>query len=144
MRNTIIISVVLALLILAGLVYLVIAAPKINLPRISPTPTPTTTPTIAATPTATATPTPTSTEDQFKVSIANFTFNPATLTVPVGAEVNFKNNDKVDHTITSTTGQFDSGTLQSGDVFTYTYNNAGTYDYFCKIHPNERGSVVVK
>jgi plastocyanin len=52
----------------------------------------------------------------------------------------------VAHTVTSTASplRFDSRTLRAGDTFSFTFKAAGTYDYFCKAHPNMTGRVVVR
>jgi plastocyanin len=53
------------------------------------------------------------------------------------------NQDGVDHTVTSTGGLFDSGNLESGDDFEYRFDTAGTFPYFCTLHPSMTGEVVV-
>jgi plastocyanin len=70
-------------------------------------------------------------------------FQPATFTVKVGATVTWYNADASTHTATSTTSVFDSGNLGSGAIYKYTFTKAGTYDYYCVIHPNMKGTVVV-
>jgi len=77
------------------------------------------------------------------VSIQNFAFSPATITVPVGTTVTWTNKDSVAHTVTSRNGTFDSGTLHQGDTFQFTFNSPGTYDYYCTIHPSMTGRVIV-
>jgi plastocyanin len=77
------------------------------------------------------------------------TFSPAVRTVNVGTTVKWTNNDNVAHTITSGTpgspsGLFDSGNLNSNGVFTFTFNQAGTYKYYCKIHTMMTGTVIVQ
>jgi amicyanin len=81
-----------------------------------------------------------------KVSIVDFVFEPEELVVPAGATVTWVNADDVPHTVTSTASppRFDSKTLRASDTFSYTFDSAGTYDYFCKVHPNMTGKVVVK
>jgi YVTN family beta-propeller protein len=78
------------------------------------------------------------------VSIANFAFSPATLTVPAGQSVTFTNNDSVAHTSTATNGSWDSGEIQPGASFTVTLQQPGTYTYRCSIHPFMQGTVVVQ
>ena len=78
------------------------------------------------------------------VRIANFTFAPKTLTVPVGASVTWSNDDDVPHTIVATDGSFRSKPLDTGDKFTVTFATAGEHAYFCSIHPMMTGKVVVK
>jgi plastocyanin len=79
------------------------------------------------------------------VTIGNFTFGPATLTVAPGTTVTWTNGDDIPHTVVSddkTT--FKSKVLDSGDSFSFTFEKAGTYPYFCSIHPHMTGKVVVK
>jgi plastocyanin len=80
------------------------------------------------------------------VTISNYSFHPATLTVKVGATVTWANKDGDVHTIKSTDGPevFGSPALDSGDQFKYTFRHAGTYHYICSVHPYMRGMVVVR
>jgi len=78
-----------------------------------------------------------------RVSIANFDFSPGRLTIPAGTTVVWRNNDSVVHTVTSTTGDFDSGNLAFGETFQFTFNTPGSFNYFCEIHPSMRGQIVV-
>ncbi len=78
------------------------------------------------------------------VTIQNFAFNPITTTISTGQTVTWTNMDSVPHTITSTTGVFSSGPISPGKTFSYTFNNAGTYEYSCTIHPTmQHGKVTV-
>ncbi len=77
------------------------------------------------------------------VTIKNFVFEPAELTVAAGTAVIWKNNDNVAHLLVST-GLFESKALNSGDEFTFTFNTPGEYDYYCNIHPSMKGKVIVK
>jgi plastocyanin len=79
-----------------------------------------------------------------KVDIDNFTFNPGTITVRVGTTVEWENNDDIPHSIVeSTTGKFHSAALDTDDKFSFTFTQAGTFDYFCGLHPHMVGKVVV-
>ena len=78
------------------------------------------------------------------VSIANFSFQPATLTVPVGTTVTWTNNDSAGHTVTADDGSFSSDTLGSGATFSQTFATAGTFAYHCKIHPSMTATVTVR
>lgn len=80
---------------------------------------------------------------QVAVSIANFAYDPTPLTVNVGDTVTWTNNDGVQHTVTSTDGSIQSGTLQPGQSFSYTFTAPGTFDYHCEFHANMSGQVVV-
>jgi plastocyanin len=79
------------------------------------------------------------------VTIQNFAFHPATLTVKTGTKVTFTNEDSTIHTATSSPGSsFDSGNLNKGQSFTFTFTKAGTYSYICSIHQNMKGTVTVQ
>jgi plastocyanin len=78
------------------------------------------------------------------VNIDNFVFGPQTLTVPVGATVVWTNKDDIPHTAVSTDGMFKSKVMDTDEKFSYTFIKAGTYPYFCSIHPKMTGMVVVK
>jgi amicyanin len=81
-----------------------------------------------------------------KVSIADFVFEPKELAVPVGTTVTWVNTDDVPHTVTSTASPplVNSRILDTDDKFSFEFKAAGTYEYFCKLHPYMTGRVVVK
>jgi amicyanin len=79
---------------------------------------------------------------QAKVSIANFAFEPATLTVKAGTTVVWTNNDVVAHTV-SFTDAANSPVLNHGDTFSRLFTAPGTFSYICSIHPFMHGTVVV-
>ncbi|MCH8986122.1 MAG: cupredoxin domain-containing protein, partial [Acidobacteria bacterium] len=115
------------------------------------TPTPTAAPTATAAPT-TAAPSTTaaSTTEQpastgsAAVSIVNFSFNDQVTTVSVGDTVTFTNNEVgIAHTTTATEGLWNSGLLASGDTFDITFTEAGTFNFFCSIHPSMTGTITV-
>ena len=78
------------------------------------------------------------------VNIDNFVFGPQTITVPVGATVTWTNKDDIPHTSVSTEGVFKSKVLDTDEKFSYTFTKAGTYPYYCAIHPKMTGKVVVQ
>lgn len=78
------------------------------------------------------------------VKIDNFSFSPQVLTVAPGTKVTWVNNDDIPHTVVSTTDVFKSKALDTDDKFSFTFDKAGSYDYFCSIHPKMTGKVVVK
>ena len=78
------------------------------------------------------------------VKIDNFVFGPQTVTIPVGATVTWTNKDDIPHTAVSTDGVFKSKAMDTDDNFSYTFTKAGTYSYYCSIHPKMTGKVVVK
>lgn len=77
------------------------------------------------------------------VSITNFAFAPASLTVPVGTTVTWTNKDEEPHTVSADDGSFRSQGLGTGSTFTFTFTKAGTFAYICTIHPFMHGTVVV-
>lgn len=79
-----------------------------------------------------------------EVTIKDFAFAPATLTVAVGDTVTWTNNDSAIHTVTADDGSFDSGDLAQGDTFTQTFDTAGTFAYHCAMHPSMVAEIVVK
>lgn len=81
----------------------------------------------------------------YDVHIHNFHFEPATLTVPAGAQVTWTNQDEEPHIVVSTGNQFPSSpALDTGDHYRATFAKPGTYTYFCTIHPQMVGTIVVK
>jgi plastocyanin len=80
-----------------------------------------------------------------EVLIDNFSFSPKTFTVPAGATVTWTNHDNVPHVVTSADDQFKkSPVLKTGQRFANTFPTAGTYSYFCSIHPRMTGKIIVK
>jgi plastocyanin len=77
------------------------------------------------------------------VSIQDFFFSPANVSVPAGTTVTWVNEGNVPHTVTSDDGQFDSGVLMPGDSYTVMFKGQGTITYHCAIHPSMTGSVSV-
>src|SRR5437016_1763795 len=79
-----------------------------------------------------------------EVRVDNFSFGPGTLAVAVGTTVTWTNRDDIPHTIVSTEKVFKSKVLDTDEKFSFTFSKAGTYPYFCSIHPKMTGSVVVQ
>ena len=77
--------------------------------------------------------------------IQNYKFSPAALTVAVGDTVKWTNMDTAPHTVTVTSGpvKFNSGNLAKGESFSYTFTKAGTYAYYCAVHPDMTAKVTV-
>ena len=81
------------------------------------------------------------------VSMKDIKYIPETLEVSAGQTVTWTNDDAIAHTVTKTGGpgpQFDSGTVPGGGRFEQKFDTPGRVDYFCTIHPNQKGAVVVK
>lgn len=79
-----------------------------------------------------------------EVTIQGFSFKPNSITIPIGTTVTWTNEDAATHTITSEENIFDSGNIRNGGTYSYTFNEAGTFKYYCKIHPTMRATVVVE
>lgn len=92
----------------------------------------------------TTTTTPSTTGAGATVTIKDFAFDPASVTVKVGESVTWTNQDSATHTIAGDNGGFQSGDLANGDSFSFTFDQAGTYTYHCGIHPNMKGTVIVQ
>jgi plastocyanin len=78
------------------------------------------------------------------VSIENFNFVSANLTVPAGTTVVWTNHDDVEHTITASDNSFTSQPLQTDAQFSHTFTTPGTYSYFCALHPFMTARVTVQ
>ena len=79
-----------------------------------------------------------------EVKIENFSFGPTELTVPAGTTVTWINRDDIPHTVVSTDKVFKSKVLDTDEKFSFTFSKAGTYPYFCSIHPKMTGKVIVQ
>ena len=84
-----------------------------------------------------------------QISIENFAFSPAELSVNTGDTVTWTNNDPTPHKIIGSrieisTNELQSNDLSKGQSYSFTFSSAGTYDYFCSIHPSMKGKIVVK
>ena len=79
-----------------------------------------------------------------EVQVDNFTFSPGTLTVSVNSAVTWVNKDDIPHVIASNGGLFKSKALDTDQKFSYTFTKAGTYPYYCTIHPKMEGKIVVR
>jgi LPXTG-motif cell wall-anchored protein len=84
-----------------------------------------------------------SAQDEMTVSIQDFFFDPGQITVAPGTTVTWVNEGQAPHTTTADDGTWDSGTLQPGEDFSFTFDQSGTYTYHCSIHPDMTASVKV-
>ena len=77
--------------------------------------------------------------------IMNYAFSPASVTVNAGDTVTWTNQDAAAHTVVVSSGPetFSSPTLQTGQSFSFTFTKAGTYSYYCSIHPDMKASITV-
>jgi plastocyanin len=97
---------------------------------------------LAGTPSVTANDQPSAASVDVKID--NFSFGPQTLTVSVGTTVVWTNRDDIPHTVVSTEGVFKSKVRDTDEKFSFTFNTAGTYPYFCSVHPKMTGKIVVQ
>ena len=79
-----------------------------------------------------------------EVKIDNFTFNPKQVTVKAGDTITWVNHDDIPHTVTSQTQAFRSKALDTDAKFSFTFATPGTYPYFCALHPQMTGTIVVE
>jgi plastocyanin len=82
--------------------------------------------------------------DAARIEVKNFMFMPTTLTVKAGDKVTWVNKDEEPHTVTSDTGVFRSGAMDTDGSFSYKFDQPGTYHFTCSIHPRMVGTIVVK
>ncbi len=83
-------------------------------------------------------------KEKYTVTIDNFSFTPGGLTIPAGTTVTWVNKDDVPHTVVSTDGKFKSQALDTDEQFSFTFKDAGTYEYYCSVHPKMTAEVVVQ
>jgi plastocyanin len=84
------------------------------------------------------------TKDTNEITIDNFTFTPKELTVAVGTTVKWVNHDDIPHTVVEKKTTFRSKALDTDDSYSFTFSSAGTFDYFCGLHPHMVGQIIVK
>ena len=78
------------------------------------------------------------------VTISDYTYGPAQLTVPAGTTIAFSNKDSTPHTATSKqSGVFETGSIDTGKTAKVTLEKPGTYAYYCAFHPFMKGSITV-
>jgi plastocyanin len=77
------------------------------------------------------------------VTIVDYSYIPALITIHAGRIVTWENIDFTDHSVTSDTGVWDSGTIVNGGQFQYTFNTVGNFPYHCSFHPEMTGMVIV-
>lgn len=89
-------------------------------------------------------PAPAAASNAKQVAIYNYKFDPEVLTIPAGTTVVWTNKDEVPHSVVSSDKRFtQSGGLDTGDHYSYTFTDAGSYEYFCSLHPFMKGKIVV-
>jgi plastocyanin len=80
---------------------------------------------------------------QAAVSISGFQFTPKSITIHAGEIVTWTNQDPTQHTVTAANGEFDSGSLSSGMLYSHTFTQTGVFSYHCSIHSGMTGAVNV-
>jgi plastocyanin len=83
-------------------------------------------------------------ESTVEVTIDNFTFAPATITIEPGTTVKWLNRDDIPHTVVAKSLAFRSKALDTDDSFSHQFDDVGVVDYFCSLHPHMSGKVVVR
>ncbi len=78
-----------------------------------------------------------------EVFIQGMAFVPASITVTAGTTITWTNKDAIAHTVTSNDNLFNSGSLGPGKSFTFTFAKAGSFGYYCSIHPTMTATVIV-
>jgi plastocyanin len=117
---------------------IVVAAAGAATPPASPAASPAATP--AGSPAASPAASPATTSEE-GIEIVDFAFAQETITVAPGTTVVWTNAGSAPHTVTGDFG--DSGTLETGQTFEFTFTEPGTYGYVCAFHPNMVGEIVV-
>jgi len=78
------------------------------------------------------------------ITIDNFSFTPKEITVAAGTTITWVNRDDVPHTVVSPDKKFRSKALDTDDQFSFTFTDAGSYNYFCSVHPMMIGKIIVQ
>ena len=78
-----------------------------------------------------------------EVWIQGMAFSPATITVTAGTTITWTNKDGVAHTVTSNSALFDSGAINTNGTYSHLFSTAGTFPYYCMVHPTMTASVIV-
>jgi len=86
---------------------------------------------------------PSTQSGEVKVTIANFSFDPASLTITTGTTVTWTNNDTAPHNIAGDDGTLGSNSLAKGEAFSFAFTKPGTFSYHCGVHPSMKASITV-
>jgi plastocyanin len=82
-------------------------------------------------------------ESSVEITIDNFTFTPATITIEPDTTVNWVNRDDIPHTVVAKSLAFKSQALDTDDSFSHQFHEVGVIDYFCSLHPHMTGKVII-
>jgi plastocyanin len=77
------------------------------------------------------------------IDIKDFAFSTPEIEIAAGTTVTWTNQDSTPHTVSQSGGGFESGKLDNGGTFSFTFDEPGTYEYFCQFHANMKGTIVV-
>jgi len=80
----------------------------------------------------------------YNVEINSTGFSPSELKIKKGDSVIWVNRDYMEHTVTSDSGELDSGYLKQNKIYDHTFDNSGTFEYFCELHPYAIGKITVE
>ena len=81
--------------------------------------------------------------NEVKIDIKEFMFGPKDLTIAPGTRVTWVNDDEIPHTVAETHKLFRSAALDTGDSYSWVFNTPGEFEYFCSLHPQMIGKIVV-
>lgn len=80
----------------------------------------------------------------YNITIKDFQFTPRNLVIPAGASVTWVNKDEEPHKLVQVDGLFTSKPLDTEDKFTFEFKSAGTFEFFCALHPRMTGKITVE
>ncbi|WP_433769807.1 cupredoxin domain-containing protein [Pseudomonas putida] len=81
--------------------------------------------------------------NEVKIDIKEFMFGPKDLTIAPGTRVTWVNDDEIPHTVAETHKLFRSAALDTGDSYSWVFNTPGEFEYFCSLHPQMIGKIIV-
>jgi plastocyanin len=76
-------------------------------------------------------------------NLSDKAYQPNPIEIPVWGSVSWTNDDRIAHSVTASEGEFDSAVMQPDEVFEYTFDKIGGFEYYCMLHPSMVGHVVV-
>jgi plastocyanin len=79
-----------------------------------------------------------------QITMKNIAFTPADVTVKVGQTVTWTNEDSAQHDVVANDGTFKSDLLSKGQSFSFTFTKAGSFAFYCSIHPQMKGTITVQ
>lgn len=79
-----------------------------------------------------------------EVAIQNFAFSEKSITIMKGDSIIWTNKDSASHTVTGDNNGPSSSTLKTNEMYSFTFNTAGTFTYHCAFHPSMKGTVLVE